>query len=156
MGTKIRNKSDLKYHEDEIPLEVNVDPFRMAQLPITAEQMCLFLNSPEAKKHKPKELYFHEDMIAMGTDKILKYSTITLVDGRYVPRKNAEHAPANLVTWKGAVLFCQWLSDKTGKIYRLPSEAEWEFAARGMEGRKYPWGDEVSQPADKKIGERYS
>ena len=39
-----------------------------------------------------------------------------------------------------ATKFCQWLSAREKKRYRLPTEAEWEFAARGTEGRKYPWG----------------
>jgi len=47
------------------------------------------------------------------------------------------------VTWDEAVAYCQWLSEGTGKELRLPTEAEWERAARGgREGELYPWGDE--------------
>ena len=42
-----------------------------------------------------------------------------------------EHYPVQYVTWYGAVLYCQWLTEQTGGRYRLPSEAEWEYAARG-------------------------
>ena len=40
-----------------------------------------------------------------------------------------------------AIKFCQWLSTREHKKYRLPTEAEWEYAARGTDGRKYPWGN---------------
>ena len=37
--------------------------------------------------------------------------------------------------------FCQWLSIRERKKYRLPTEAEWEYAAKGTDGRRYPWGN---------------
>lgn len=50
------------------------------------------------------------------------------------------------VTWFEAVRYCEWLRGCTGKQYRLPSEAEWERAARGgREGALYPWGDTPPQ-----------
>ncbi|MBN1261386.1 MAG: formylglycine-generating enzyme family protein, partial [Anaerolineae bacterium] len=51
-----------------------------------------------------------------------------------------DHPVVN-VTWYDAVAYGEWLAKETGKPYRLPSEAEWEKAARGPEGRRYPWGD---------------
>jgi formylglycine-generating enzyme required for sulfatase activity len=53
-----------------------------------------------------------------------------------------ENHPVVDVTWHDAVAFCEWLSRETGRPFRLPTEAEWEKAARGTDGRLYPWGDE--------------
>jgi formylglycine-generating enzyme required for sulfatase activity len=49
------------------------------------------------------------------------------------------------VSWYEAWAYCHWLSAETGKVYRLPTEAEWEKAARGKDGWLYPWGDEFDQ-----------
>ncbi len=58
--------------------------------------------------------------------------------------------PIVAVSWHDATAYCQWLSRATGCGYRLPTEAEWERAARGgVEGALYTWGDSApeSQPA---------
>lgn len=55
-----------------------------------------------------------------------------------------EHHPVVNVSWNEAVAFCQWLSKQTKQNFRLPTEAEWEKAARGpstSSGHIYPWGD---------------
>jgi formylglycine-generating enzyme required for sulfatase activity len=59
------------------------------------------------------------------------------------PWANDKH-PVIYVNWNDAEAFCKWLSKREGKTYRLPSEAEWEYAARGEDGRMYPWGDWTS------------
>ncbi len=57
------------------------------------------------------------------------------------PKWNAAHQPVVGVSWFEAVAYCNWLSAATGHPFRLPSEAEWEKAARGPEGRIWPWGN---------------
>ena len=75
-------------------------------------------------------------------------------DGR-IPAGKENH-PVVYVSWHDAVAFCDWLSETTGRKFRLPTEAEWEKAARGglripgpggalmdnpLPARQYPWGD---------------
>ncbi len=62
------------------------------------------------------------------------------------PRFSDPDQPVTSVSWFDATAYCTWLSEKTGKRYRLPTEAEWERAARGgLEGKLYTWGDEPPQ-----------
>ncbi len=61
--------------------------------------------------------------------------------GGYFPGN--EKYPVVGVSWYEAMAYCAWLSDKTGRTYRLPTEAEWERAARNNDQRKYPWGNDI-------------
>ena len=56
---------------------------------------------------------------------------------------DSDNYPILGVNWDAATAYCNWLSRKTGKKYRLPTEAEWEKAARGTDQRRFPWGNEI-------------
>jgi formylglycine-generating enzyme required for sulfatase activity len=96
------------------PRWVDVSPFWMAETPVTNEQYRRFV---EAERHSEPG-YWNND------------------------RFNAPSQPVVSVRWNDAVAFCRWLTKQNGFEVRLPSEIEWEFAARGTDGRKYPWGNE--------------
>lgn len=52
------------------------------------------------------------------------------------------NCPVIGISWYEANAYCEWLSEETGRRYRLPSEIEWEAAVRGFAGRMYPWGND--------------
>ena len=57
------------------------------------------------------------------------------------PHWSEPNHPRETVSWFEAMAFCSWLSEKFGYEIRLPTEAEWEKAARGTDGRVFPWGE---------------
>lgn len=59
---------------------------------------------------------------------------------RLLPQYKYNH-PVVAVNYFDARDYCQWLTEQTGRLYRLPTEAEWEKAARGTDGRIFPWGN---------------
>lgn len=62
-----------------------------------------------------------------------------VVDGS-CPADQLDHPVCNL-NWHHAVAFCAWLSERSGVVVRLPTDAEWMWIAAGADGRMYPWGD---------------
>jgi formylglycine-generating enzyme required for sulfatase activity len=70
------------------------------------------------------------------------------------PQWNGDMQPVVGVSWFEAVAYCHWLSAQTGHEFYLPSEAEWEKAARGSDGRIWPWGNtwEASRANSKEAG----
>ncbi len=64
------------------------------------------------------------------------------------PQSAQDDHPAVCVSWTDAKAYVAWLTDRTGKPYRLPSEAEWEYAARAGSASVYPWGDSATDACE--------
>jgi formylglycine-generating enzyme required for sulfatase activity len=71
----------------------------------------------------------------------VEYEMFDPSHARKRPAGSGDQHPVVYVSSLDAIKFCQWLSTRERKKYRLPTEAEWEYAARGKTGRKYPWGN---------------
>ena len=70
-------------------------------------------------------------------------------------RWGRDNRPVINVSWEEAQMYADWLSDQTGKRYRLPSEAEWEYVARGGKESAFWWGDSAREAAGKANCRRY-
>jgi iron(II)-dependent oxidoreductase len=106
-----------------------------------------------AKNEKPARRVW-VDRFALARHAVTNrlYRQFVEMTGRAAPpvwgdeRFNHPDQPVTSVSWFDAVAYCAWLVMVTGKAYRLPTEAEWERAARGgLEGKLYTWGDSAPQ-----------
>ena len=122
--------------ERERPVHtVDVDAFYIGRTEVTNGQWRRFREDPgyEDPKYWPGGRVVPKDQIPYWND--------SRNHGGGTP--DSDNYPVLGVNWDAAVAYCNWVSAKTGKRYRLPTEAEWEKAARGTDGRKYPWGNTI-------------
>jgi formylglycine-generating enzyme required for sulfatase activity len=93
---------------------VRISPFWLGETPVTNAQYAVFLEKTGAAEPE----YWRNR------------------------RFSSPDQPVVGVNWENAQAFCRWLAETWGRQAVLPSEAQWEFAARGDDGRQYPWGNE--------------
>ena len=135
--------------------EVRVGDFYIGTYLVTASEFCKFLNecgNPEYRylltdDSRSRPIAKYKRLMTLGRTLCNIY--LDTDANQYRPRPNRTFCPASGVTWFGAVEYCRWLSERSGERYRLPTEAEWEYAARGPEGRRYPWGSADPFPKGK-------
>lgn len=125
--------------DDESPAHrVELSSFFIGRTPVTNKQLVLFLNETHIKANE----YLCSQVRWANTG-------ILLVEGNWACTQDTETAAACGQSWVLAQQYCDWLSEKTGSICRLPTEAEWEYVCRGKEGRTFPWGDNADNLDDR-------
>ena len=128
--------------DDERPCHrVHVDAFQSSVHPVTVEQYAAFIR--ETGHHVPAISDLPQVVTPAHEANFRDLSAPYLWRSGEAPRGRARH-PVTLVTGADADAYCRWLSGRIGRPVRLPTEAEWERAARGLlEQAKYPWGDDM-------------
>ena len=133
--------------------EVLVHDFALARFPVTFREYCAFLDHLDgvdprlAEKRAPHDVRGSEGLVARrGASGRWEPIAERLIEGEarrlYPGAEGHDHnVPVLLVDWFDAVAYCAWRSEREGIAVRLPGEAEWEKAARGADGRFFPWGD---------------
>ncbi len=123
------------YQPREARHRVELSGFAIGKTEVTNEQYAAFLNETGNRETD------HVPYVLVGRS---KSCGIGAIGGRFRALPRREKYPVVTVSWEGAKAYCEWLSKKTGQRYRLPSEAEWECAARAGSSSYWPWGDEWS------------
>ena len=127
--------------DDERPAhEVTLATFSIDRFTATNVEYAEFLNAISATPEKHSRYYDFDD----GDARIHRRGN------RWAADKDYERHPVVEVSWLGAVEYCRW----RGK--RLPTEAEWEKAARGGDARRYPWGMELPTRRHANFGAKYN
>lgn len=110
-----------------------VEPFSISKYPITNAQFDLFVYADDGYCD-PQWWNFSAAARAWRT-------TAGKGDKALAPQFAGDDLPRTNVAWFDAVAYCRWLSFRSGEDIALPTEAEWQRAAQGDDGRVYPWGN---------------
>lgn len=125
------------WYEKESRRRARTGAFCIDRYPVTNADYESFVKvTGRAEPHISAEAYRRQGFLVHPYGKVEEF---LWSDGSF-PRGRENH-PVVLVSHEDASAYCAWRGKKSAKRYRLPSEQEWEKAARGTDGRIFPWGD---------------
>jgi formylglycine-generating enzyme required for sulfatase activity len=117
-------------HQKEHREGIYIDKFRMSKYPITNTQFQAFIDDNDGYK---RDRWWDFSRDARKWRKTKSEPTPSRFQGNDRPREN--------ITWYEAMAYCRWLQEKTGLTISLPTDRQWQRAARGNDDRLYPWGN---------------
>jgi formylglycine-generating enzyme required for sulfatase activity len=128
--------------DDQRPVHrVYVSEFLIGRFTVTNEEYARFVRNTGHRAPGVGDLPL---VASGGRDAQFKEMASAYVWRDSEPPPGQGSHPVVLVRFDDATAYCKWLADATGRKVRLPTEAEWEKAARGeLEGKRYPWGDDI-------------
>jgi formylglycine-generating enzyme len=128
--------------EDERPAHrVYLDEFCIGVYPVTNDQYAAFVRDA---KHRLPAVRQLPRIVTQDQEQGFRDLAAPYVWRAGDPPNDRGKHPVTLITVDDALAYCEWLARMTGLSVRLPTEAEWERAARGgVDGVRYPWGDEL-------------
>jgi formylglycine-generating enzyme required for sulfatase activity len=133
--------------DDEGPQhEVKVGPFWMGKTEVTWEEYDLFAFSQDISKKQNQKMDLTKQPETERAADAVTRPTPPYADQTFGLGHDGQ--PALCMTWHAAMEYCRWLSAKTGKTYRLPTEAEWEYACRAGSKTAYSFGNDPGQVND--------
>lgn len=153
-GTAILGSEEVGFPDERPPHRAALAAFLIDVEPVSTEAYCRFLNSI-----RPTDDEALRDWIGLDSDDHRReFLPVRFVGDAWVPLPGTERLPMILVSWCGANAYSLWANRRGWRNYRgdagsfLPTEAQWEYAARGPEGRRFPWGDAPPTGADMRFG----
>lgn len=127
-----------RFHFREPRRVVYIAEFEMAKTPVTVSQYAAFLNSGAVRQQR----WWGQAGWEWVQGRVCGWGR----ENRWQPdtweiQRDHPYHPVVGITWYEADAYCKWVANETKSNVRLPSEEEWEWAARGEDGRPFPWGE---------------
>jgi formylglycine-generating enzyme required for sulfatase activity len=133
--------------EDERPVHrVHVDDFFISVQPVSNGEYARFVHESGHRSPAIYELPLVVKAGGLERERAFRQAGNPYVWKEGQPSVDRADHPVTLVRYEDASAYCAWLASATGRPFRLPTEAEWEKAARGgAESKRYPWGDRLDR-----------